>query len=131
MSEVHSYVPSDIKTHSPSIVSPVKTSLAVPAIAAIVSAEVKCFNTLALFTLATADIFSFIEPTEVTLKDGRKHNGSLLYTIRPIQEAVEYDYEQRLKRFQAEQYRQKALERWEKRYGNQGSKIKQEKESAL
>ena len=67
------------------------------------------------------------EPTEVTLKDGRRHNGSLLYTIRPIQEAVEHDYEQRLKRFQAEQYRQKALERWEKRYGNQGSKIKQEK----
>ena len=67
------------------------------------------------------------EPTEVTLKDGRRHNGSLLYTIRPIQEAVEHDYEQRLKRFQAEQYRQKALERWEKRYGNQGSIKKQEK----
>ena len=70
------------------------------------------------------------EPTEVTLKDGRRHNGSLLYTIRPIQEAVEHDYEQRLKRFQAEQYRQKVLERWEKRYGNQGSIKKQEKESA-
>ena len=67
------------------------------------------------------------EPTEVTLKDGRKHNGSLLYTIRPMQEAVEHDYEQRLNRLQAAQYRQKALERWEKRYGNQGSKIKQEK----
>ena len=70
------------------------------------------------------------EPTSIITKKGQKHNGTLLYTIRPIQEAVEYDYEQRLKRLQAEQYRQKALERWEKRYGNQGSKIKQEKESA-
>ena len=69
-------------------------------------------------------------PTSIVTKKGQKHNGTLLYTIRPIQEAVEYDYEQRLKRLQAEQCRQKALERWEKRYENQGSKIKQEKESA-
>lgn len=67
------------------------------------------------------------EPTSIVTKKGQKYNGTLLYTIRPIQEAVEYDYEQRLKRFQAEQYRQKALERWEKRYGNQGSIFQQEK----
>ena len=67
------------------------------------------------------------EPTSIITKKGQKHNGTLLYTIRPIQEAVEYDYEQRLKRLQAEQYRQKALERWEKRYGNQGSIFQQEK----
>ena len=42
------------------------------------------------------------EPTEVTLKDGRKHNGTLLYTIRPIAEAVEYGYEQQMMRLQAE-----------------------------
>lgn len=70
------------------------------------------------------------EPTSIVTKKGQKHNGTLLYTIRPIQEAVEYDYEKRLKRLQAEQYRQKALERWEKRYGNQGSIFQQEKESA-
>ncbi len=70
------------------------------------------------------------EPTSIVTKKGQKHNGTLLYTIRPIQEAVEYNYEQRLKRLQAEQCRQKALERWEKRYGNQGSIMKQEKESA-
>lgn len=69
------------------------------------------------------------EPTSIVTKKGQKHNGTLLYTIRPIQEAVEYDYEKRLKRLQAEQYRQKALERWEKRYGNQGSIFQQEKES--
>lgn len=67
------------------------------------------------------------EPTSIVTKKGQKHNGTLLYTIRPIQEAVEYDYEKRLKRLQAEQYRQKALERWEKRYGNQGSIFQQEK----
>lgn len=70
------------------------------------------------------------EPTSIVTKKGQKHNGTLLYTIRPIQEAVEYDCEKRLKRLQAEQYRQKALERWEKRYGNQGSIFQQEKESA-
>ena len=70
------------------------------------------------------------EPTSIITKKGQKHNGTLLYTIRPIQEAVEYDYEQRLRRFQAEQYRKKALEKLEKRYGNQGSIFQQEKESA-
>jgi len=67
------------------------------------------------------------EPTSIVTKKGQKHNGTLLYTIRPIQVAVEHDYEQRLKRFQAEQYRKKALERWEKRHGNQGSIFQQEK----
>ena len=32
------------------------------------------------------------ERTTVTLKNGKKQNGNLLYTIRPIQEAVEYFY---------------------------------------
>jgi len=67
------------------------------------------------------------EPTSIVTKKGQKHNGTLLYTIRPLQVAVEHDYEQRLKRFQAEQYRKKALERWEKRHGNQGSIFQQEK----
>ena len=30
------------------------------------------------------------EPTKVTLRNGKRHNGSLLYTILPIHEAVEY-----------------------------------------
>ena len=67
------------------------------------------------------------EPTTVITKKGQKHNGTLLYTIRPIQEAVEYRYQQQLMHFQAEMCRQKALARWEKHYGDQGSKIKQEK----
>ena len=39
----------------------------------------------------------YTEPTMVTLKDGTKRNGSLLYTIRPIQEAKEYFVEQQAK----------------------------------
>lgn len=67
------------------------------------------------------------EPTSVITKKGQKHNGTLLYTIRPIQEAVNHYYERRLARCQAEMYRQKALARIEKLYGDQGSKRKQEK----
>ena len=58
---------------------------------------------------------------------GEKHNGTLLYTVRPIQEAVEYRYQQQLKHFEAEMYRQKTLARIEKLYGDQGSRKKQEK----
>ena len=67
------------------------------------------------------------EPTAVITKKGQKHNGTLLYTIRPIQESVEYRYQQQLAHFEAAMYRQKALARIEKLYGDQGSKIKQEK----
>ena len=41
----------------------------------------------------------YTEPTTVTLQDGTKRNGSLLYTIRPIHEAVEYHVEQQMKAF--------------------------------
>ena len=34
------------------------------------------------------------QPTTIIKKDGHKQNGSLLYTIRPIDEAVNYYYEQ-------------------------------------
>lgn len=64
------------------------------------------------------------EPTEVTLKDGRRHNGTLLYTIRPIAEAVEYRYEMQMMHLQAEFHRQKVQQKLEKM---QGSIKKQEK----
>ena len=67
------------------------------------------------------------EPTTVITKKGQKHNGTLLYTIRPIQEAVNHYYERQLARCQAEIYRKKALARIEKLYGDQGSRKKQEK----
>lgn len=38
------------------------------------------------------------EPTTIRTKGGEKQNGSLLYTIRPIEEAKEYDYQLQLER---------------------------------
>ena len=67
------------------------------------------------------------EPTTVYTRKGQKHNGTLLYTIRPIQEAVEYRYQQQFVHFETEMHRQKALARIEKLYGDQGSRKKQEK----
>ena len=64
------------------------------------------------------------EQTEVTLKDGRRHNGTLLYTFRPIAEAVEYRYEKQMMHLHAEFHRQKVLQKLEKM---QGSIKKQEK----
>ena len=81
----------------------------------------KCIDGLVAKQLITT------EPTTVITKKGQKHNGTLLYTIRPIQEAVEYRYQQQLAHFEAEMYRKKALARIEKLYGDQGSKRKQEK----
>lgn len=40
--------------------------------------------------------FISTEHTTVTLKSGKKQNGSLLYTIRPIDEAREYFYRQQM-----------------------------------
>ena len=46
------------------------------------------------------------EPTLITTKDGRPRNGSLLYTIRPIQEALNNYYQHQL--VQAEEAAAKA-----------------------
>ena len=39
-----------------------------------------------------------IEPTQVTTKDGRKRNGNLLFTIRPIQFALQQDYDRQMQK---------------------------------
>ena len=39
----------------------------------------------------------YTEPTSIITKKGEKRNGSLLYTIRPIQEAKEHFVEQQAK----------------------------------
>ena len=36
------------------------------------------------------------EPSSVTLKSGRKQNGNLVYTVLPIQEAIEHFYTRQL-----------------------------------
>lgn len=58
------------------------------------------------------------EPTTIITKDGRKRNGSLMYTIRPIQEALNLFHERQLRRAELEAERQRveqARKRYEKR----------------
>ena len=39
------------------------------------------------------------EKTEIITKDGMKRNGTLLYTIRPITEAIEYFHSEQLSKY--------------------------------
>ena len=39
----------------------------------------------------------YTESTEVILKDGKKRNGNLKYTIRPIQDAIEHYHHEQMK----------------------------------
>ena len=50
-----------------------------------------------------------VELTKVRLENGKTRNGNLLYTIRPIGEAVEYYYEQQLAELDNNYKIQKAL----------------------
>ena len=61
----------------------------------------------------------YTEPTEVILKTGKNQNGNLKYTIRPIQDAVEYFHQQQMKKFQEDLARENAkkmLEEYEKKH---------------
>ena len=51
------------------------------------------------------------EPTTVFTGDGHKRNGTLLYHIRPIQEAVDHYHEQQLLRLEADVERQRVQAR--------------------
>ena len=48
------------------------------------------------------------EPTMIRSKDGRPLNGNLLYTIRPIQAAVESFYERQFRQLEEDTARQRA-----------------------
>ena len=54
------------------------------------------------------------EPTEVITRDGQKRNGNLLYTIRPIQEAVDHSYEQQMVKLEEATERQRVAEKLRK-----------------
>jgi len=58
------------------------------------------------------------EPTKILSIDGRKHNGSLLYTILPIEEAVRKNYEMQMQK-NAEII---AAEQFQKRINEQDSR---------
>ena len=43
-----------------------------------------------------------VEPTKVRTQDGGVRNGNLLYTIRPLNDALEYHLEQQMKAYSQE-----------------------------
>ena len=51
------------------------------------------------------------EPSTVTTRDGRMRNGSLIYTIRPIQEALELNYQRQFLQAERDMERAKAEKR--------------------
>ena len=51
------------------------------------------------------------EPTSIRTKDGRKRNGSLLYTICPIQEALDLFYERQMARVELAAQRRRAADK--------------------
>ena len=51
------------------------------------------------------------EPTMVRSKDGRPLNGNLLYTICPIQAAIELFYERQFRQLEEDTARQRAMAR--------------------
>lgn len=51
------------------------------------------------------------EPSTVTTKDGRVRNGSLIYTIRPVQEAMELNYQRQFLQVERDMERAKAEKR--------------------
>ena len=56
-----------------------------------------CENTVRKYVLSLEEKGLIrTEPTTITTKDGRVRNGSLRYTIRPIQEALEIFYQRQL-----------------------------------
>ena len=60
------------------------------------------------------------EHTTVTLKNGKKQNGNLLYTIRPIKEAVDYFNAQQLRKAEQQTARLNAirkLEEYDRKHG--------------
>ena len=58
--------------------------------------------------------FITVENTTVTTKRGQKRNGTLLYTIRPIEEAIRYRAEQQMAKAEEEQARQRAQAKLER-----------------
>ena len=51
------------------------------------------------------------EPSTVITKDGRVRNGSLIYTIRPIQEALEQNYQRQFLQAERDMERARAEKR--------------------
>ena len=64
------------------------------------------------------------EWTMVRTKSGKAHNGTLKYTIRPVQEAVDFYEEIQMKRLYAEAARRRAeeaLEKYDQKHRNRAA----------
>ena len=82
-----------------------------------------CENTVRKYVLSLEEKgLIYTEPTTITTKDGRTRNGSLRYTIRPIQGAMDSHYQRQM--VQAEEAA--AMARAEKRL----AELNTEKEEA-
>lgn len=51
------------------------------------------------------------EPTEIITRDGQKRNGNLLYTIRPIREAVGHFHERQMAKLEETAERQRGAKK--------------------
>lgn len=59
--------------------------------------KIKSNGTVAKYVRELEDkCLIYTEPTEVILKDGKKRNGNLKYTIRPIQDALDHFYHEQM-----------------------------------
>ena len=59
--------------------------------------------------------FISTEPTLVKTRDGRTHNGSLLYTLRPLAPIEEAYFEKKMRESQAQSNFRNALKKYEKK----------------
>lgn len=82
--------------------------------------NIKSVNTVAKYVKELEEkCLIYTEPTDVILKNGRKQNGNLKYTIRPIQDAVDHYYNQQMKNITdaiAREKAQKMLEKYDKKH---------------
>jgi len=67
-------------------------------------------NTVRKYVLSLEDkALILTEPTSVYTKSGKKRNGSLLYTIRPIQEALDLFFARQMARMDEDVAKQRAV----------------------
>lgn len=69
--------------------------------------DIKSVNTVSKYVRELEDkCLIYTEPTEIVLKNGKKRNGNLKYTIRPIQDAVDYFHSRQMKKFEEDTARE-------------------------
>lgn len=90
---------------------------AIPSYRTIGNAVDLCQNTVRKYVRSLEEKgLAYTEPSKITTRDGRVRNGSLIYTIRPIREAVELYHQRQLRHIEEETERarvKKCLEKLE------------------